>query len=121
MGPNSKPVFVIDDEKLVADTIALILRTNGYQALALYDAESAIAQLEIMKPAIVISDVSMPRMNGVQLAIVVRERCPECRVLLLSGQAATLDLLEDAHRQGYTFELLEKPIPPAELLARIAA
>lgn len=121
MDPASKSVFVVDDEELVADTIALILRSNGYQALALYDSESAIAQLEIMKPEIVISDVSMPKMNGVQLAIFVRERYPECRILLLSGQAATVDLLEDARRHGYVFEVLQKPIPPADLLAKIAA
>lgn len=118
---HSKSVFVIDDEELVADTIALILRTNGYEALALYDSESAIAQLEIMEPEIVISDVSMPRMNGVQLGMLIRARYPECRVLLLSGQAATIELLDEARLRGYVFEVLQKPIPPADLLAKIAA
>lgn len=121
MDSDSKSVFVVDDEELVADTIALILRTNGYQALALYNSESAIEQLEIMKPGIVITDVSMPGVNGVQLAMLIRERYPECRVLLISGQAATIDLVDDARRHGYIFEVLQKPIPPADLLARIAA
>ena len=121
MDADSRSVFVVDDEQLVADTIALILRTNGYQALALYDSESAIAQLEIIKPEIVISDVCMPKMNGVQLAILIRDRYPKCRVLLLSGQAATSDLLDEARRHGYIFEMLQKPIPPADLLAKIAA
>jgi CheY-like chemotaxis protein len=121
VNPDLKSVFVIDDEELVADTIALILRTNGYQALALYDSESAIEQLEIIKPQIVISDVSMPRMNGVQLAMLIRERYPDCRVLLLSGQATTIDLVDEARRHGYVFEVLQKPIPPADLLAKIAA
>ena len=121
MNPDSKSVFVIDDEELVADTIAMILRTNGYQALALYDSESAIEQLEVIKPQIVISDVSMPRMNGVQLAMFIRERYPDCRVLLLSGQAAMIDLVDEARGHGYVFEALQKPIPPADLLAKIAA
>ncbi len=121
MEANSKSVIVIDDEQLVADTIVLILRSNGYQALALYDPESAIAQLETARPAVVISDVEMPRMNGVQLAVLIRERYPDCRVLLFSGQAATIDLLDEARRQGHVFEILQKPIPPAELLAKIAA
>jgi CheY-like chemotaxis protein len=119
--PDSKSVFVIDDEQLVADTIALILRTNGYQALALYDSESAIAQLETIKPEVVISDVEMPGMNGVQLAVFIRERYPDCRVLLFSGQAGTVDLLDEARRKGYVFEILQKPIPPKDLLAKIAA
>jgi CheY-like chemotaxis protein len=121
MGPDSKPVFVVDDEELVANTIALILRSNGYQALALYDSESALAQLETTRPAVVISNVEMPGMNGVQLAVLIRERYPDCRVLLFSGQAATVGLLDEARRRGYVFEVLQKPIPPAELLAKIAA
>ena len=121
MGSDSKPVFVVDDERLVADSIAMILRCNGYTALALYDAESALAQLETTKPAVVISDVQMPGMNGVQLAVLIRERYPDCRVLLFSGRAATFDLLDEARRQGHVFEILQKPIPPAELLAKIAA
>ena len=121
MEPDSKSVFVIDDEELVANSIALILRSNGYQALALYDPESALAKLETTKPAVVISDVEMPGMNGVQLAVLIRERYPDCRVLLFSGHAETVDLLDDARRKGYVFEVLQKPIPPAELLAKIAA
>ncbi len=121
MEANSKSVIVVDDEQLVADTIALILCSNGYQAVALYDPQSAIAQLETTRPAVVISDVEMPGMNGVQLAVLIRERYPDCRVLLFSGQAATVDLLDEARRNGYVFEILQKPIPPAELLAKIAA
>jgi CheY-like chemotaxis protein len=121
METDSKSVMVVDDEELVADSIAMVLRSNGYQALALYDPASAIAQLEITKPKIVISDIEMPGMNGVQLAVLIRERYPECRVLLFSGQAATIDLLDEARRKGYVFDILQKPIPPAELLARIAA
>jgi DNA-binding NtrC family response regulator len=121
MDTDTRPIFVIDDEQLVADSIATILRSNGYQALAMYDPENAIAQLEITKPAVVISDVEMPGMNGVQLAVLIRERYPDCRVLLFSGHAETVDLLDDARRQGHVFEILQKPIPPTELLARIAA
>ena len=121
MEPDSKSVFVIDDEVLVADSIAMILRLNGYRALALYDPESAIAQLEITRPAVVISDVEMPGMNGVELAVLIRERCPDCRILLFSGHVATIDLLDAARRKGYVFDVLQKPIPPAELLAKIAA
>ena len=112
-------VFVVDDEAR-RRYHALILRSNGYHAVALYNSESAIAQLETTKPDCD-QRREMPGMNGVQLAVLIRERYPECRVLLFSGQAATVDLLDEARQRGYVFEVLQKPIPPAELLAKIAA
>jgi DNA-binding NtrC family response regulator len=69
----------------------------------------------------VISDVVMPGMSGVEMAVPIKERHPECEVLLFSGQAATVDMLEGIRTQGYNFEVLAKPIHPTELLARIAS
>ena len=63
----------------------------------------------------------MPGMTGVELAIHFRKAQPECKVLLSSGQAATADLLGRAREQGYDFDLLSKPVHPADLLARLRA
>ena len=71
MESSSSAVFVVDDERLIADTTAMILRINGYEAIAFYDAESALKQLDSNKPDIVISDVIMPGMNGVDLAVLI--------------------------------------------------
>ena len=60
----------------------------------------------------------MPGMNGIEMAIQIRQRYPACKVLLFSGQAATADLLEEARQSGYDFELLAKPVHPTELLAK---
>jgi CheY-like chemotaxis protein len=70
-------------------------------------------------PDLLISDVVMPQLSGIDLAIQLREYCPDCKVLLFSGQAATAELLESARARGYTFELLLKPVHPADLLAKI--
>jgi DNA-binding NtrC family response regulator len=113
----AKRIFVVDDEKCIADTLVAILRNSGYEALAFYDAQSALEQVESFSPELVISDVVMPGMNGVEMAVLIRERHPACRVLLFSGQAATADLLEGARRRGYDFELLAKPVHPTVLLA----
>jgi len=115
----AKRIFVVDDERRIADTLALILRNSGHEARAFYDAESALHQFDFLRPELLISDVVMPGMNGVQLAILVREYYPECRILLFSGQASTANILKMAGNRGQTFELLEKPIQPTELLARI--
>ena len=61
----------------------------------------------------------MPGMSGIELAIQFRKNFPQCKVLLFSGQAATANLLEDARSDGYEFEVLAKPIHPADLLAKL--
>ena len=117
----AKRIFVVDDEKVIADTLAAILRRAGYEASAFYDAQSALAQVEDARPELVISDVVMPGMSGLDMAVLIRERHPECKVLLFSGQASTLNILEMVGRRGYDFELLAKPIHPTDLLARVAS
>jgi DNA-binding NtrC family response regulator len=117
----AKHIYVVDDERCIADTLAVILRRSGYEATAFYDARSTLAQIELCTPDLVISDVAMPGMNGVDMAVLIRERHPACKVLLFSGQAATLNILEMVGQRGYDFELLAKPIHPTDLLAKVAS
>ena len=70
-------------------------------------------------PDIVLTDVLMPDMDGVETAIRIRDACPKTRILLFSGQAATSDLLERAKSKGHQFELLPKPLHPTRLIAAI--
>jgi DNA-binding response OmpR family regulator len=113
-------VFIVDDEKTIADTLGVILRQSGYEAHVFYDAQSALLQLDSVLPDLVITDVVMPQMTGVELAVVIKQRHPACKILLFSGNARTSDLLADVREQGHDFELLAKPIYPTDLLARIA-
>jgi DNA-binding NarL/FixJ family response regulator len=62
----------------------------------------------------------MPGMSGIDLAITITEVLPHCKVLLFSGQAATVDLLETARRSGHNFTTLNKPIHPTDMLRRIS-
>jgi DNA-binding NarL/FixJ family response regulator len=81
--------------------------------------EEVLKLLESFPPDVLIADVIMASMNGIDTAIVVKERLPECRILLFSGQAATSDLLDQARIRGYDFEILPKPVHPTDLLARL--
>ncbi|HVN92881.1 MAG TPA: response regulator [Terracidiphilus sp.] len=112
-------IFVVDDEQVIADTLSAILKSSGYDAIAFYDAETALAACEHQRPDFVITDVSMPGMNGIEMGVEIRNRFPECGVLLFSGNAATSDLLEKAKEKGCNFDVLTKPVHPKELLARL--
>ena len=115
----SKRVLVVDDETCIADTLAAILNSYGYEAVPFYNAENALAGCETLCPDLVIADVVMPGMSGVDMAVLIRERHPECKILLFSGQAATADILKEARTRGYDFELLAKPVHPTDLLAKL--
>jgi DNA-binding response OmpR family regulator len=114
-------VFVVDDEAVIATTLAVILRQQGFEATSFDLPLEALQAAHDNAPDLLISDVVMPVMSGIELAVQVREHCPDCKVLLFSGQAATANLLEKARAAGHDFELLSKPVHPSDLLAKIRA
>jgi len=117
---NSKPrVLIADDEQVIANTLAIILNQSGFEARAVYSGESAIETLDTFQPNMLISDVIMAGMTGIEAAIKIRSRLPQCKILLFSGQAATADLLEKARAQGHEFEILAKPVHHTDLLANL--
>ena len=113
-------VLVVDDEKVIADTLSMILSRSGFSTLTAYDGASALEIAAEHIPDLLISDVMMPGMTGIELAITVTETIPGCKVLLFSGQAATVDLLEKARRTGHDFTTLTKPVHPTDMLKRIS-
>ena len=120
--PETKPrVLIADDEEVIADTLAMILSQAGYETRAVYSGEEALGILLLFNPDMLISDVLMHGINGIETAIRVRAKLPSCKILLFSGQAAARNLLEEAFAQGYEFELLTKPVHPTDLLARMRA
>ena len=114
-------VMVVDDEKVIADTLVAILARSGYTAIAAYDGESALERARTTAPQMVITDVCMPGMGGIELAVAIRDTYPDCKILLFSGQMATVDLLVASRNAGYDFAAISKPIHPTELLARVSA
>ncbi len=113
--------LVVDDEQIIADTITLILNNSGFEARAVYSGEMAIGMALSFHPDIVVSDVIMPGMTGIEAALYLRSTLPTCKVLLVTGNLETPALLVEAGLQGHEFEILNKPIHPAELLDRIRA
>jgi CheY-like chemotaxis protein len=119
-GPLRPVVLVVDDECMIADTLAAILEISGYAAIAAYDGPSALEIARIIPPDLLISDVVMPGMSGVELAMALSQSVPDCKVLLFSGQAATLDLLSAARAAGHDFLALTKPVHPRLMLGHVS-
>ncbi len=113
-------VLVVDDERLIADTLALVLKNHGFETVACYSADDAITILKTFRPDFLITDVVLNQSsNGIDLAIAAQQLVPSCNVILISGNAATGDLLDKAGLSGYSFTCLAKPIHPTELLAQM--
>lgn len=112
-------ILVVDDEVLIADTIVQILNRNGFIAEAVYSGKDAVEAAHRCCPELVLSDVLMPNVDGVEAAIQIRALCPDTRIVLFSGQAATVEILARARERGHTFELLPKPIHPTQLIKHL--
>ncbi len=97
----------------------MTLRHQGFDAKSFSSPFEALQAARCEAPDLLISDVLMPRLSGIDLAIQVHERCPNCRILLLSGQATTVRMLKTAETKGHKFEVLNKPIDLAALLKKI--
>jgi DNA-binding NtrC family response regulator len=113
-------VLVVDDERIIADTLSIILSRNGFSTVTAYNGTSALELARRVKPELLISDVVMPGMSGVELAIAVTQTLPQCKILLFSGQAATVDFLESARNAGFDFTTLTKPVHPTDMLKHVS-
>lgn len=117
--PAVPRVYIVDDEWVIAETLATILNHNGFHAHPFHSPNRALVRALDQPPDILLTDVMMPDLSGIDLAISLRRARADCRILLFSGQAGAVDLLCDARRRGYDFELLQKPLHPMQLLLRL--
>jgi DNA-binding NtrC family response regulator len=110
-------ILVVDDEVVIATTLAQIFQVNGFDAIPFTDPLLALVAARTQEPHLVISDVSMPELSGVALAIRIKEECARCQVLLFSGEPNSIDLIQNAREQGHELLFLEKPVSPAKLVS----
>lgn len=117
---RAQRVLVVDDERLIANSLAQILTASGFEAKAVYSGETAVTVARELRPDVLITDVMMEGISGIEAASSITQFLPACRIILFSGQAATTDLLENAEAEGQHFELLSKPVHPKVLLRHLA-
>ena len=109
---EAKRVMVVDDETFVAESLAEILRMEGFQTIAVTSGADAIKWAEIMEPDTVICDIAMPVMDGFETASEIRKVRPNCRIILFSGHAGIQSRLANARLKPSEFEFIAKPVKP---------
>ena len=114
-------VLVIDDEQLVADSLVQILNMFGFNASSGYSGSQAVNRANTLALDVLITDVVMSEMTGIEAAIEIRKILPNCKVLLVSGNNRTGDMLKDAHELGHDFDILAKPVHPTVIIERLKA
>lgn len=117
--PERRRILIADDERVIADSLSVILARAGYEATAVYGGAQAVAKARRWPPDLFLSDVSMPEVNGVAAAIEICTMYPQCRIMLFSGEPRSKSFVQSTLFLGYRFEFFHKPIPPAELIRRI--
>ena len=112
-------ILIVEDEKLLADSIRDLLTEQGYQAEAVYDGEAGADYAETGVYDLIILDVMMPKMNGYQVAKLLRQQHISTPILMLTAKSELLDRVQglDSGADYY----LTKPFDARELFACIHA
>lgn len=117
---GEKRILVVEDEKVVADTLGQILAADGYDTRIAYSAEDAASIASAWAPQLAVVDVMLPKMNGIELAVLFKKELSGCRVLLFSGQPSVEALMQKARSEGHEFKILAKPVHPTVMLNAIS-
>lgn len=113
-----KRILIVDDEQSLALTLKAIVEHYGYEAAIAFSGEEAIAAADTFVPDLLLSDIHMGGMNGIEAATRITAKLPNCRVLFLSGHIATSQR-QLSSAKGFRFEVASKPVPPPQLMKRI--
>ncbi len=113
--------LVVDDEPIIADTLTAILNANGIAAFSAYSPIDALESAVLMPPNILITDLSMPGMDGLELAVQVTRAAPDCEVILFSGHVSMCDIGARMDAIDRDFTTLIKPVHPADMLKCVCA
>jgi CheY-like chemotaxis protein len=117
-----KKILVIDDDRLVADTLSLIFLANGFESESRYSAAEGLERARTFEPELLLCDVSMPEESGLSLVEKISSELPACRMLMLTAYSNNaLKVQQSSRRINRTLPLLAKPCPPEELLRETRA
>ncbi|HEX4320915.1 MAG TPA: response regulator [Acidobacteriaceae bacterium] len=116
---TKRRIFVVDDEESIVDSLTGIFNSYGFDAIPFTDPLKAFEAAQVQCPDLLLADIIMPQLNGVDLAMQFSDLYPHCKILLLSGNANSQGLLAIAKAEGHNFYLASKPAHPRELIETI--
>jgi len=108
-------VLVVDDEAAILDTLRILLRNEGFEPHVAQGGKKALEDIDVLHPDIVLTDVRMPNVSGVEVLAAARQRDPDVPVILMTAQA-TLQSAMQAVNEG-AFYYIQKPFRNDELIA----
>jgi len=108
-------IMVVDDERGILDTVEILLRGEDFEPVALQSGKEAIARLEEIDPDIVLTDIRMPGVTGLDVLQAVRAHDPEVPVILMTAQASLQSAMQAVNEGAFYY--LQKPFSNAELVA----
>jgi DNA-binding NtrC family response regulator len=106
-------VLIIDDEELLRQAMRRVLEFGGFSARDCSSAEEGLSVIPSFRPEVVVTDVRMPKMDGPELLVRIKEAHPEIAVILLSGYIDP-DFKQECERMG-AFRVMSKPLAVSEL------
>ncbi len=118
--PNSNPraqLLIVDDEASMCEFLEIILQKNGYQVSSRQSARAAIKDLETGTFDLVISDINMPEMSGLELLQLIKEKSPSTEVIMITAYASTDTAIQAMKRGAYDYII--KPFNNDEILLTI--
>ena len=110
-------VMIVDDEPIVGKRLRPALEKHGFEVETFLDPSKALARLQEQEFDIVVTDFRMEELDGIQVLAHVMEKCPNTRVILITGYA-TVEVAREALVKG-AFDFIAKPFKPRELRAVI--
>ncbi len=110
-------ILVVDDKELMRDSVATILGRKGHAVIGAPDGETALAKLAEKKPAVVVTDLQMPGMSGIELLAAIRRIDEDLPVVLMTAYA-TIETAVEAMREG-AFDYVTKPFSGDELMIAV--
>jgi CheY-like chemotaxis protein len=110
-------ILIVDDERIVADTLGMIFRRNGFMTRVTYTADEALASARLSSPDLLLCDISMPGRTGLDLMADIGREIPDCRILVLTGHYSNLKPVhEQSRKMPRPSRVLTKPCNPDDLL-----
>ncbi len=108
--PGGRTILVVDDERAIADSVATLLRGEGYRVVTAYDGAEALRQIQDVSPDLILMDYEMPKIDGIQLCGTIRSLAPYLKVPILLATACSMDLSDVKVADGFLVKPYQKDI-----------